>query len=160
MPSAPLVPLLHHLSRVPGRGYRCQPPQALHGRGRHTWQPTSPRQTAEFAPRWFCRNQVGLVFRPAGFFTFPSGSAIRWSRNRFLAWRGGFCTPGTGGAITGATDAVVSHQRALPQRLDLRLLLLPAEVRARGEPCGHLLTPLAMVRPVGCTPITLYCTFI
>ncbi len=24
--------------------------------------------------------------------------------------------------------------------------------------CGHLPTPLATVRPVGCTPITLYCT--
>jgi hypothetical protein len=26
--------------------------------------------------------------------------------------------------------------------------------------CGHLPTPLAMVRPAGCTPITLYCTCI
>jgi hypothetical protein len=26
--------------------------------------------------------------------------------NRFPTWRGGFCTPGTGGAITGATEAV------------------------------------------------------
>jgi hypothetical protein len=26
--------------------------------------------------------------------------------------------------------------------------------------CGHLPTSLAMVRPVGCTPITLYCTCI
>jgi hypothetical protein len=29
-----------------------------------------------------------------------------------------------------------------------------------GEPCGHLLTPMAMVKPVGCTPITLYCSCI
>jgi hypothetical protein len=53
-----------------------------------------------------------------------------------------------------------SHQRAPPQRLHLWPLLLLAEARARGEPCGHLPTPLAMVRPVGCTPITLYCTCI
>jgi hypothetical protein len=36
----------------------------------------------------------------------------------------------------------------------------PAEARAQGEPCGHLPTALATVRPVGCTPITLYCTCI
>ncbi len=42
----------------------------------------------------------------AGFFTFSSGTATRRSRNRFPTRRGGFCLPGTGGAITGATDAV------------------------------------------------------
>jgi hypothetical protein len=78
----------------------------LHGRGRHAWQPALPRQTAGFAPRRSCRNQAGLIFRPADFFTFLSGAATRRSRNRFPTRRGGFCTPGTGGAFTGATDAV------------------------------------------------------
>jgi hypothetical protein len=34
-------------------------------------------------------NQVGLVFRPAGFFTFNSSAATRRSRNRFPTrdWR-------------------------------------------------------------------------
>jgi hypothetical protein len=60
-----------------------------------------------FAPRRSCCNQAGLVLRPAGLLTFFfSGSATRWSWNRFPTWRGGFCVPGTGGAITGATDAV------------------------------------------------------
>ncbi len=36
----------------------------------------------------------------------PSGAATRRSRNRFPTSRGGFCMSGTGGAFTGATDAV------------------------------------------------------
>jgi hypothetical protein len=48
----------------------------------------------------------GLIFRPAGFFTFFAGAATRRFRNCFPTRRGGFCMPGTGGAITGATDAV------------------------------------------------------
>jgi hypothetical protein len=32
----------------------------------------------------------------------------------------------------------------------------PSQGQSLGEPCGHLPTP-PMVRPVGCTPITLYC---
>jgi hypothetical protein len=51
---------------------------------------------------------------------------------RFPSRRGGFCTPGTGGAFTVSTDAVPDCQRAPPQRLDLGPLLLLAEVRARG----------------------------
>ncbi len=79
----------------------------MHGRGRRAWQPASPRQTAVLAPRQSCRNQAGLVLRPAVLFTFFfSGAAMRRSWKRFPARRGGFCTPGTGGAITGATDAV------------------------------------------------------
>ncbi len=34
-----------------------------------------------------------------------------------------------------------SRQQAPPQRLDLWPILLPAEARARGEPCGHLQHP-------------------
>jgi hypothetical protein len=41
-----------------------------------------------------------------GFFTLSSGATTRRSQNRFPTRRGGFYTPGTGGAITGATDAV------------------------------------------------------
>ncbi len=67
--SAPRTPLLHHLSRVPGRGHRRQSPQGLHG-WHPAWQLASPRQAAGFAPRRPCRNQAGLVFRPAGLFTF------------------------------------------------------------------------------------------
>jgi hypothetical protein len=103
----PRTPLLHHPSRVPGRGHRRQPPQGLYGRGRHAWQPASLWQTAGFTPRWSYRNQAGLVFRPAGFSTFPSGTATRRSRNHFSTRRGSFCTPGTGGTFTGATDAVL-----------------------------------------------------
>jgi hypothetical protein len=67
-----------------------------------------PRQTVGLAPRQSCRNQAGLVFRPAGLLTFLfAGAATRRSRNRFPTRRGGFCTPGTGGAITGATDTVL-----------------------------------------------------
>ncbi len=71
------------------------------------WQPTSPWQTARLAPRLSCRYQAGLVFRPAGLFTFPfSGAATRRSWNHFPTWRGGFCMPRTGGAFTASTNAV------------------------------------------------------
>jgi hypothetical protein len=65
-----------------------------------------PRQAAGFAPRRSCRHQAGLVFRTAGFYTFLPGFATRRSRNNFPTRRGGFCTPGTGGALSGATDAL------------------------------------------------------
>jgi hypothetical protein len=60
-----------------------------------------------------------LVFRPTGFFTFPSGAATRRSRNHFPARQGGFSTPGTCGAITGATDAVSVPSMGTAKRLDL-----------------------------------------
>jgi hypothetical protein len=73
----------------------------------HTWQLASPRQTAGLAPRWSCRNHAGLVFRPAGIFTFLfCGTATRWSQNHFPTRRRGFYMPGTGGAFTASTDAV------------------------------------------------------
>ncbi len=81
--------------------------KGLHGSGHHAWQPPSPRQTAGLSPRWSCRNQAGHVFRPAGIFTFLfCGAATRRSRNRFPTTRGGFYTPGTGGAFTASTDVV------------------------------------------------------
>jgi hypothetical protein len=98
--------LLYHPSRVPGRGYRRQPPQSLHGCRCHAWQPASPWQTTSFAPGWSCRNQAGLVLRPTGLYTFLSGAAMRRSRNRYPTQRGGFSMPKTSGIITGATDAV------------------------------------------------------
>ncbi len=130
MPRAPLLHhqswvLLHHQSWVVGQVGCHQPPQDLHGLGHHAWQPSSPWQT--------CRNQVGLVFRPAGFFTFSSGAAMRRSQNRFPTRRGGFCMPGTSGAITGATDAVPVPSVGTAWRLDLLPLLLKAEARAWGE---------------------------
>jgi hypothetical protein len=76
-------PLLHHPSWVTRRVHRRQPPQGLHSDRRRAWQPSSPRQTTEFATRQPCRNQVGLVFRPTGFVTFLSGAATKRSRNRF-----------------------------------------------------------------------------
>jgi hypothetical protein len=54
----------------------------------------SPWQTAGFTPRRSCRNQVGLVFRPTGFFTFSSGAATRRSRNCFLPREKVFECPG------------------------------------------------------------------
>jgi hypothetical protein len=74
-------------SRVPGQAQRRQPPQGMHGHGRRAWQPVSPQQTAGFAPRQSCRYQAGLVFRPAGFFTFHSGVATRRSWSRFPTQR-------------------------------------------------------------------------
>jgi hypothetical protein len=104
--------LLHYQSRVAGRGGCGQPPEGLNGRGRHAWQPTLP------APRQSYRNQAGLVFIPAGFFTFSFiGAATRRSRNRFPTWRGGFCMPGTGGAFTASTEEVPAPKAGTAQEV-------------------------------------------
>ncbi len=140
--SAPRPPLLHHQNRVAGRGGCRQPPQGLHGRGRHAWQSASPRQTAGFAPRRSCRNQTVLVFRPTGFFTFTSSAATRRSWNRFPTRRGGFCTPRTGGAFTGATDVVPVPSTGTATEVRPLTSSPSGRGQARGEPCGHLPTPL------------------
>jgi hypothetical protein len=51
-------------------------------------------------------------------------------------------------------------QRAPPKRLDLRPLLLPAETRARGEPCGEQSTLLVTVKPVGWIAQLYNCTIV
>jgi hypothetical protein len=92
-----------------GRGTRWLPSAALRParQQRHAWQHATPRQTTKFAPRQSCRNQAGLVFRPAGFFTtFFSGAAMKRSCNSFPTRQGGFCLPGTGSAFTASTDVV------------------------------------------------------
>ncbi len=138
----PRTPLLHHPSQVLGRGHRRQPPQGLHSCGRHAWQPASPRQTAGFAPRRSCRNHAGLVFRPAGFSTFPSGAAMRRSRNRFPTLQGGFCTPGTGSAFTGATDTVPVPSTGTAKEVRPLTSSPSSRGQSSGEPCGHLPTSL------------------
>jgi hypothetical protein len=112
-------PLLHHPSRVPGRGHRCQPPQGLHGRRRHAWQPTSLRQTAGFAPRRSCRSQVGLIFRSAGFFTFPPALPPDGPGTVFLPIKEVFARPGLAAPSQVPQTWYPSCQRASPQRLDL-----------------------------------------
>jgi hypothetical protein len=47
------------------------------------------------------------------------GRRHKWSRNRFLTRRGGFCTPRTGAVLTASTDRYPSRQRAPSKRLDL-----------------------------------------
>jgi hypothetical protein len=102
------TPLLHHPSRVAGRDCLRQPPQGLYGSGCHTWKPATLWPTAGQEPRRSCRHQAGLVFKPAGFYSFFSGADSRRSRNRFPTWGGDFCMPGTGGAFTVSTDAAPS----------------------------------------------------
>jgi hypothetical protein len=117
---APRPPLLHHQSRVAGRGGCRQLPKGLHGRRCHAWQPSSPRQTAGPAPWRSCRNQAGLVFRPTGFFTFSFiGSATRRPQNRFPTRRGGFSMPGPVAPSQPPQTQYPSCHRAPPKRLDL-----------------------------------------
>jgi hypothetical protein len=92
--------------QVPRRDHRRQLPQGLHSSGRQALQPALLQQTTGFMPGQPCCNQVGLIFRPAGFFAFLSGTATKWSWNRFPIRRGGFCTPVTGSTFTASTDAV------------------------------------------------------
>jgi hypothetical protein len=80
--------------------------------------PGSPRPTAGQTPRRICRGprrgrapkrlrrgQAGNVRKPLGLYTFSNGAAAKRSRNCFPTQRGGFCTPGTGGAINVSTAA-------------------------------------------------------
>jgi hypothetical protein len=67
---------------------------------------TAPADATPGSPRRRGRPPGSHPGGPAGFYTFPSGADTRRSRNHFPTWRGGFCTPGTGSALTGATDTV------------------------------------------------------
>ncbi len=76
-------------------------------------QPRTPCLAARVAAAdYWVRTQVALPqpsrshFQARWFLHLFSGAATRRSLNRFPSRRGGFCMPGTGGAITGATDAV------------------------------------------------------
>ncbi len=53
--------------------------------------------------------------------------------------------PGTGGAITGATDAVPIPSIGTATEVGLLTSSPPTEARARGEPCGYLPTSLLTV---------------
>ncbi len=88
-------------------------PRTLRPAARCARQPAPPRPTAGQAPRWFRhgqtpkrlrRGQAGIFCSPLGLYTF-NGAAAKRSRNRFPTQRGGFCTPGTDGAINVSTAA-------------------------------------------------------
>ncbi len=123
----------------------------------HAWQPALARQTARFAPRRSCRNQEGLISDPLVSSPSPPALPRDGPGTIFLPGEEVFARPGPVAPSQVPPTRYPSRQWAPPQRLDLWFLLLPAEARARGEPCGHLHIPLATVRPVGCTPPTLYC---
>jgi hypothetical protein len=112
-------PLLHHPSWVTGRSHRRQLHQGLHSSGRKAWQPELPQQTAGFALRRPCHNQAGLVFRPAGFYTFFPGTATRWSGTVFLPGEEVFARLGPAVPSQPPQTWYPSRQRAPPKRLDL-----------------------------------------
>jgi hypothetical protein len=108
----------------------------------HAWQPVTPRQTAGFMPRRSSRNQAGLVFRPAGFFTFFfPGATKRRSWTRFLTRLGGFCMPWTGGAFTASTDTVPLPTTGTATEVGPLTSSPPSRGQSSGEPCGELPTP-------------------
>jgi hypothetical protein len=101
-----------------GTERRSSPSAAcLHGRRSHAWQSAPPRLTAGRAPRRLRSGQAGVVWAAIGLYAFI-GTAVKWSRNRFPTQHGGFCMPGTGGAVTVSTAA----ESATPQDT-------PADVR-------------------------------
>jgi hypothetical protein len=88
--------------------------------------PRTPRLAARLAAAdcRVCTQAVlpqpsGSHFQTCWFLHLPLPCRMRWSQNRLPTRRGGFCTPGTGGALTGATDTVPVSSTGLPQRLDL-----------------------------------------
>ncbi len=93
------------LSRWAARGDHChEPPQGMHGCGRHVWQPLTLWQTAgpgrdshtiRCPPSQSSCFQAGLVFRPAGLFTIATGVAENPPGNCFfLPYREVFACPG------------------------------------------------------------------
>jgi hypothetical protein len=152
----PLGTLRLHSPDRAARGDHChEPPQGVHGRGCHAWQPQTPRQTAGLRrdgraswrpPRWSSCFQASLVLRPAGFFTIAAGAA----RELFSStlW-GGFCMPRAGSSIAASTKAVSAapaETTCEDQPLTLYALLLRPALR--GEPCGGCLRPWLAVKPV------------
>ncbi len=97
-------------------------------------------QPSEF---FFCSKLAAtkrvFVLRPAGLFTFFfSGATTRRSRNHFPTLLGGFCTPRTGGAITGATDAVPISSTGTTTEVGPLTSSLPSRGQSSG---GALWTP-------------------
>jgi hypothetical protein len=70
-------------------------------------------------PRRSCRNQAGLVLRPAGLFAFSSGAAMRRPGTVFLPGEEVFACPGPAAPSQETQTRYPSRQRAPPQRLDL-----------------------------------------
>jgi hypothetical protein len=68
--------------------------------------------------------------------------------------------PETGGAITGATDAVPVLSTYTARGRTSDLFSSQPRPELGGEHCGHLPTSLVTVQPVGCTPLPVYSTCI
>ncbi len=155
-----LLKLLHYPSWVPLLGHHRQPPQGLHSCRHLAWQPASPRRTSGFMPRQSCHNQEGLILRPAGFFSFFFSTASRRSVSHFSTQRGGFCTPGTGGAFTVSTEAVPIPSAGTAT--EVRPLTSSPSSRGQSSggalwrPVETCLHPWSTVKPVGCTLTPLY----
>ncbi len=91
----------------------------------------------------------------AGLFTFFFFGAATAPGTVFLPGEEVFARPGPAVPSQPPQMRYPSRQWTLPQRLDLWPLLLPAEARARGEPCGELATSLLTIKPVGVYSTTL-----
>jgi hypothetical protein len=147
------TPLLHHQGWVAGRDHLRVPSQGLHRSGHHTWQSATPRLTAGQASRRSRRYQAGLVFRPAGFFTFPfSGAAQQLFRSQAgflhaLDWRRHSSLQASGtSTVSGHClrdwTSNLSSCRPMPE--------------LGGSPMETWLHHWLMVKPVGCTVSPLY----
>jgi hypothetical protein len=86
---------LHSLGWAAGGDHRPEPPQGVHGRGHHAWQPTTPWQTAGprrnghascCTPRQSSCHQAGLVLRPTGNFTITAGAAKNSPQELFFSY--------------------------------------------------------------------------
>jgi hypothetical protein len=141
-PSA--TPRLHSTGRA--ADHCLEPPQGVHGRGRHAWQPTTPRQTAR--PRYdgyaSCRplrrsscHHAGLVLRPSGISTIAAGAAKNPPGNRVSpTLRGGFYMPRASSSFAASTKAVPAApgETAYEDQPLTSFALLPRPV-LMGSPC-------------------------
>ncbi len=108
----PRALLLHHPSRVLGRGHRHQLPQGLHGHGRHAWQPASHPGGLAATKRVSFSDP--LVSTPS-FPVLPRDGP----GTVFLPGEEVFARPGLAVPSQVPQTRYPSRQRAPPKRLDL-----------------------------------------
>jgi hypothetical protein len=112
-------------------------------------QSAPSRPTTGQAPRRLCHGQVGVVLTPLGISAFNrSTAAAKWSQDRFPAQRGGFCMPGTSGAVTGFIAAGTAAVSATPADAAAEDGPLTSSPPSRGQSSGVALWRL--VSPCFC----------
>jgi hypothetical protein len=160
---------LHSPGWAVGGDHRREPPQGVHGRGHHAWQPTTLRQTpgprrdghaGRCPPRQSSCHQAGLIRRPTGIFTITAGAAENLPQELFFSYPTGSFLHAPGWQLL---RSLHKSSNASGNRLRGSISYLvhsSPETSARGELCGGYLRPWFVANPrmatVLRTPAPLY----